>query len=311
MLVYAQIAFLLMLFILLFCFFRPLLQLAVRQRRTRFRLQHVRQAKIGNRLASRLKRYRVVYTHLSELMEAVHSSFSISAFLTASFLLFLSGFLAGALLFQTLKGVFVLSFVLGTLPYLLLRMRLISIQLRTRLEFLPAVEVFYQYYVLGGQKNVRTALKDCIEENRLMYPMRPVFEQLYRNLTTSRDVDVSLRIFSMTLGHRWASYFSNILRVALLEGNPVGDNLKDLIEDMRKAQRADQAERNRLLEIRIANFTPILFLGVFLFVNFKINYQSAYMYYIIDPGGRSMLLDALVFIFASFVMGVYLSMKRM
>jgi hypothetical protein len=141
--------------------------------------------------------------------------------------------------------------------------------------------------------------------------MRPVFEQLYRNLATTREADQSLRIFTLSLGHAWSRYFAGILRVALLEGNPVGDSMRELISDMRKAQLADQYERNRLLEIRIANFTPIVFLLLFLAVNVKINAHSAYLYYVVDPGGRNMLLNALVLIFSSFVMGIYLSMKRM
>ena len=80
---------------------------------------------------------------------------------------------------------------------------------------------------------------------------------------------------------------------------------------MRKAQRFDQLERNRLLEIRIANFTPILFLALFLFINFKVNTENAYLYYMVDPGGRNMILDALLLIFVSFLMGMYLSMRRM
>ena len=101
------------------------------------------------------------------------------------------------------------------------------------------------------------------------------------------------------------------LSVALHEGNDVSNNLKDLITDMRKAQRFDQLERNRLLEIRLANFTPIGFLALILIINFKVNYANAYHYYILDPGGRNLLLDALLFIFISFLMGLYLSLRRM
>jgi hypothetical protein len=80
---------------------------------------------------------------------------------------------------------------------------------------------------------------------------------------------------------------------------------------MRRAQRTDQNERNRLLEIRIANFTPILFLLLFVTINIKINPHSAYLHYVVDENGRNMLLDALVIIFGSFIMGIYLSMRRM
>lgn len=42
---------------------------------------------------------------------------------------------------------------------------------------------------------MKMALKYCLEENRILYPIKPVFEQLYRNLMTQRDKEESLRIF--------------------------------------------------------------------------------------------------------------------
>jgi hypothetical protein len=311
MLVYAKYGFLALLFILIFLFARGFLLAVVRQRKARFRLLYVREAKLGNRLAVFLSRYGFLYKHLSDLLESVGGRFSMSGLVTVSAILWLAGFVAGAWFFQSVKGVLALSVMLGSFPYLALRMKLLSVRLKTRLDFLPAVEIFYQYYLIFGQKNAKAALKACLDENRILYPIRPVFEQLFRNLMTSRDTNDSLRIFSLTLGHVWADYFVSILRVALMEGNDIGDNLKDLITDMRKAQRFDQAERNRLLEIRVANFTPALFLALFLSINFKINTANAYMYYVLDPAGRNLLLDALLLIFVSFLMGVYLSMKRM
>jgi hypothetical protein len=87
--------------------------------------------------------------------------------------------------------------------------------MKARLDFLPAVELFYQYYIASGQSNIRTALKVTLAENRMQSAMKPVFEQLYRNLTASRDTEHSLRVFSISLGHIWADYFANILRVVV------------------------------------------------------------------------------------------------
>jgi hypothetical protein len=311
MLSYALYSFILLLFVLIYLCIRFLLISLIRQRKARYRLQYVRNSQLSSRLSHYLSGSSRFYKHIHELMESVESKLSINGIVTISFLLFVAGFLCGALFFQSFKGVFTLTLISSMLPYLMLRMKLISVRLRTRLEFLPAVEVFYQYYMIGGHKNVKTTLKTCLEENRMLHPIKPVFEQLYRNLMTQRNTDESLRIFSITLGHVWADYFVAIVKVALTEGNSVSLNLKDLITDMRKAQRFDQTERNRLLEIRIANFTPIGFLILFLFINFKVNYANAYHYYVLDPAGRNLLLDALLFIFVSFLMGIYLSLRRM
>lgn len=311
MLNYAITCFLLLLFILLFFLFRHLLFIVWRQRKARYRLQYVKRSSIHTQLSNYLSRFNVVNVHLRELVEAVESRLSINHIIVLMLILFLSGFVGGALFFQSLKGVLVLSSIFALMPYILLRMKLITVRLQTRLEFLPAVEIFYQYYMINGQKNIKVSLKTCMEEGRIKYPIKPIFEQLYRNLMTQRNMDDSLKIFSVALGHQWADYFVGIIKVSLTEGSYIGDSMKELILDMRKAQRSDQVERNRLLEIRIANFTPILFLALFLFINFKVNYANSYQYYVLDPAGRSMLLDACLLIFISFLMGIYLSLRRM
>ena len=309
--IFAKYVFLLLLFVLVYVVVQALLELLIRQRKARFRLHYVKNATVSARLSAYLETWGGIYKHMKELLESVESKLSMQAMLTISLVGLLFGLLAGSLFFQSLKGALIITMIGASLPYLLLRVKLVSVRLRTRLEFLPAVEVFYQSYMMDPNQNMKIALKYCLEENRILYPIKPVFEQLYRHLMTQRDTEESLRIFSLTLGHIWADYFTGIMRVALKEGSFVGDSLKELITDMRKAQRFDQMERNRLLEIRIANFTPIGFMALFMWINFKVNGDNAYLYYVIDPAGRNMILDALLLIFVSFLMGIYLSMRRM
>ncbi|MDF2722937.1 MAG: type secretion system protein [Paenibacillus sp.] len=304
-------AFLLLLFMLFYLFIQRLLQTIIRRSIARYRLNYVRRGTFSNRIARLASRYSGLYRHLADLLESLNTSMQLGTFLFLSLLLLLAGMIGGFICFQSVKGIVATGGMLGFMPYMLLRLRLLGKQMKARLDFLPAVELFYQYYIVSGQSNIRTALKVTLEENRMQPVMKPVFEQLYRNLTTSRDTADSLRIFSLSLGHMWADYFANILSVGLQEGNDLCDSLKELITDMRRAQRSDQAERNRLLEIRVANFSSILFLALFLFINFKMNAHNAYIYYIVDPAGRDMLLDALLLIFASFIMGIYLSIRRM
>lgn len=311
MLIFVKGAFLLLLFMLVYLVLNRLLQTVVRHSAARYRLNYVRRGTFANRVAQVASKYNWLYRHLTDLLESIQARFHIGTFLFVSLLLLLLGIVGGFVCFNNFKGVVSAGGMLGLLPYIVLRMRLLGRQMKARLDFLPAVELFYQYYIVSGQSNIRTALKVTLEENRMQPVMKPVFEQLYRNLTTSRDTEDSLRVFSISLGHMWADYFANILRVGLLEGNDLCDSMKELISDMRRAQRSDQAERNRLLEIRLANFSSILFLLLFLFINFKINAHNAYLYYIVDPAGRNMLLDAMLLIFASFLMGIYLSIRRM
>mgnify|MGYP006976759076 CR=1 FL=1 len=248
---------------------------------------------------------------LSLLLESARAGIGPAAFLGLSALLAVAGGAAGALAVQTVKGAVVAAVLCGGLPYIIVRMTLTHRQMQSRIDFLPAVELFYQSYLTTGGRQVRVALARMVEERRLAGPLLPVFEQLYINLSVKGDDEASLRVFSAAVGHVWADYFANLLRVALADGTPIADNLKELIGDMRRAARADQQERNRLLEIRLANFSPILFLALFIGVNVRYNPDGAYRYYVLDPHGRDMLLNAAALIFASFLMGIWLSRRRL
>jgi hypothetical protein len=265
---------------------------------------------VGRRHAWFIHRSKL-WIHISDLLKSVSSNLRVGQLLAIAVNLAVSGVLIGTFFFSSVKGVVALGVILGSIPYIILRMRLLTLQMRSRINFLPAMEVFYQSYILSEHKNIRMVLKNSVEENRMLYPIKAVFEQLYLGLMVNKEAEGCLRVFALTLGNQWADHFVSILRFGLTEGVDLSLNLKELIGDMRKAQRMDQVERNRLLEIRIANFSPIVFLIVFLFINFRMDADNAYAYYVVSEVGRDMLLDAIILIGASFLMGIYLSMRRM
>ncbi|MBM7565272.1 type II secretion system F family protein [Paenibacillus sacheonensis] len=299
------------LFCTLFVAVRALLGAWFQRQQIVGRLNYRREQRFGERLARYLQRFDRGYRHLSELLESLQSGLRPGSVVLLSLLLLLAGAAFGVLFFKSLKGLVLLGGVLGLLPYLLLRTMQVHRQMKTRIDFLPAIELFYQCCLVSGGRQIRTALQRTVEEKRMLGPMQAVFEQLYRNVSVRGDDEASLRIFAASLGHVWADYFINIVRAGLAEGHPIAGNLKDLITDMRKARRANQQERNKLLEIRLASFSPILFLLLFMGINFHYSPENAYRYYVLDPGGRNMLLNAAIMIFLSFVMGLWLSRKKM
>lgn len=299
------------LFVALFAAIRGGLELgadrAARKRRLSFKRDPVR-AREGH---SERARFRKLHAHIGDRLAAVGWSIGPDTFAFVSLLLGLSGAAAGLLLFRTFLSVLLLAAMLALLPYCWLLLRLTNRQMAARLEFLPAMELFYQCYLVTGRRHVRTALQKTVEERRMPGEIQAVFEQLYRNLSVIGDDEGSLRRFSLSVGHVWAEYFCSIIKVALLEGNDISDNLRELVDDMRRTRLDDQVERHKLLEIRIANFTPALFLLLFVGINFRMNPESSYLYYVLDPTGRSMLLQAVVLIFGSFLMGLYLSRRKL
>jgi hypothetical protein len=299
------------LFLSLFIALRAALELWLSRQQLVSRLDYRQERTLRRRFARFLMRQERLYRHLSELLESLQLPLGPGSVVLLTVILLLAGTSAGLYLFKSAKGTLLLGGVMAVSPYMLLRMLLVQRQMKTRIDFLPAVELFYQCCLISGGSQIRTALQRTVEEKRLLGPMQSVFEQLYRNLSVRGDDEASLRIFSTSLGHVWADYFVNIVRAGLAEGHPVADNLKDLITDMRKARRANQQERNKLLEIRLANFSPVLFLALFVGINCRYNPDSAYLYYVVDPKGRDLLLNAVVLIFVSFLMGLWLSRKKM
>jgi len=300
------------LFLLVFTAIRCLLAALAARSEAASRLGHRRRAGLLDR-AERVVRAIAAEpaARLALMLESARAGIGPAAFVGLSALLAAAGGAAGALAIQTAKGAIVAAVLFGGLPYIVIRMTLTNRQMQSRIDFLPAVELFYQSYLTTGGRQVRVALGRMIEERRLAGPLLPVFEQLYINLSVRGDDEASLRVFASAVGHVWADYFANLLRVALADGAPIADNLKELIGDMRRAARADQQERNRLLEIRLANFSPILFLALFIGINIRYNPEGAWRYYVLDPHGRDMLLNAAALIFASFLMGIWLSRRKL
>lgn len=296
----------LLLFMLLFITLRRLALVLGNRHAARSRLSSGKERIATERFFHRLP----FRGHLQDMMEVTRFFPSISAFATCCLLLLLTGIILGVFFFQSLKGVAVLGPVCGIAPYLVLRMKLLSRQLRTRLQFLPAAEVFYQQLLLTEHPNLRNVLQAVIAEDQLAYTVKPSFQQLQRNLSAGREPEDALRIFELEHGHIWAHYFANLMRLGLQEGLNMASGLKELIDDMRRAQLFDQRARNRLLEIRLASFSPAFFLALFMGVNLKLNYENSIRFYFYSSEGKNMLLNAVVLMFGSLLMGIYLSIRR-
>lgn len=311
MLTFALTSVVLLLFVLLYVSFRFGMSAWTEQHSRKRRLRAYHDTLWSSLLDRQLTKLGKPYEHITDLLLTLGWRIGPIGFMFVSLMFALVGIVLGALLFQSMKSSFILLAILGCLPYTLLRMSLVNRQMATRLEFLPAVELFYQCYLVTGRRHVRTALQKTVEERRLGGQVQFVFDQLFRNLSIRAEDESSIRRFTLSFGHVWADYFGSILKVSLEEGNDISGNLKELIADMRKSQMDNQAERYRLLEIRIANFTPILFLAMFLGINFHLNPEASRQYYFVDPGGRGMLLNAIVLLFVSFIMGLVLSRRKL
>lgn len=247
---------------------------------------------------------------LAARLEAADAGLTPAAFAALSVAASAFGLAAGTAAFESLKGMLVPGAVGLALPSLWLRSRLAGRQIRRRKDLLPALESFYQELVLSPGGNIRSAIRRTVESGRLPRHAQAVFERLHAGLTVHRDLEDCLLPFADAFASRWADQFAGLLQIALEDGADISGGLRELISDMRRAQRIDQAERNKLLEIRLVSFSPLLFLAIFLAVNFRLDPEMAHRHYIASDAGREMLLHALAMIVLSFALGVYLSLRK-
>ena len=254
---------------------------------------------------------RKMFSHIHILLSSSNLSLRVQPFFYLSFILLIIGCIIGRIYFSDWQSIVLCSLLFFSLPYIVIRAYLVTKRMEAQREFLPAVELFYQYYLITGGRQIKLALAKTIEEQALMPTMQQNFTQLHRNLTVYPDIEYSLTIFNHATGHRWARYFTQVLMIALNEGISIKGGLKDLIDDMRHARKANELERHRLLEIRIANFTPLLFLCFFIGLNLWVNTEQTIQAYVYDESGRKMILNAIALIIVSLFMGIHLSRKRM
>jgi len=299
------------LFILLMYMIENLFVTVFTRHRRKSRLTPIVSTKTLHRQSPIQKLVQKLITHLDHLLQTLRISVSGERLFHWLLSVALVGGVLGSYMFGSMKGAILCSAMVAGIPYISLKMLLIHRQLGAQIDFLPAIELFYQCYLITGERQIKIALAKVIEENRIAGPMKGIFEQLYRNLCVRDNDDESLDIFANSLGHIWADYFVQMVKVALHEGVTISSSLKQLIQDMRAARRANEQERHQLLEIRIANFTPLLFLLLFVVINFKYNREQSIYYYFQDPSGREMILHMITMIFLSFLMGIYLSRKKM
>ena len=109
----------------------------------------------------------------TDLLKSVSSSFRVGQLFGISVLLGTTGVLIGTFFFVSVKGVVSLGAILGMVRYISLRMRLLTIQMRSRL-----ISCLHWKYSINLTCSLRIrrrmVLKSSIEENRMLYPVKAV-----------------------------------------------------------------------------------------------------------------------------------------
>lgn len=258
---------------------------------------------------SRRRLYRwPLLNRLQAQLIASRTSLSISVFIIFSLGLFVLGGYLGWIWFFTTNHVILLGFLLSICPWVFLRVRLANMQVRMRLTFLDAVEIFYQAYVSVPRRNIRVVLAKIVSEQRMPKAIAHLFREMHEQFIFGDDR--ALHTFAQAISHEWGHTFTHLLEVSMSEGIVLDHVLQEFIRDLRDAQKSALEDKTRLLEIRIANFSPPFFLALFIGLNFHFNYEGAFQAYFVDLHGRILLLQAFLLMVASFVMGVWLSIQR-
>jgi hypothetical protein len=259
-------------------------------------------------LAQRKKHRYQWMNHVQDQLIIARFPITALVFVGISGVLFLLGSYIGALWLNSITNMVLLGGLFALFPWLVLHMRLINLQMKLRLLFLEAVEIFYQAYVSVPRRNIRVVLAKIVSEQRMPRAIAHLFVEMHEQFIFGDER--ALHTFAKAISHEWGYTFTHLLEVAMQEGVLLDEVLQTFIIDLRESRKAALADKTRLIEIRMANFSPPIFLALFIGINLHFNYQGTMQAYFYDLHGRVLLLQAFLLMVASFVMGIWLSIQK-
>src|SRR5690606_32722341 len=154
------VALLCIIFLLLFVAIEWTLQWLVQRKTLRARLKggNKHHTLSVQRPSSSTKLMLSVMKHLEQLLHSLQIPLKGNQLFSTLLGLFIGGMLLGSWLLGTWKWALLLGAMIAALPYLVLRFILVHRRLEAQIDFLPALESFYQCYLITGERQIKVAL---------------------------------------------------------------------------------------------------------------------------------------------------------
>lgn len=222
-----------------------------------------------------MKHENKIISHIRLLLNVVYSTksyFAVFVFFMISFILFIVTF---SVLFSKVNGIvfqFLFSLLMGLLPYILLNVKLKSIQVEGSYEAESLLTKLSNQYKINN-RNMTIAIDKTIQELKdAPYSKKALFRLSIGIKEYRKPDDLKNLIFEFTygIGTEWANILGTCLFFSINDGLDVSESLDDIIRDLKVIKNAiEKAKRdNNEAFVLIKYIVPVLYV-LFVFIAMK------------------------------------------
>lgn len=215
-----------------------------------------------------------IFKHLDLLLSSLNrnsNQASVTNFILLISIVFLTTFIT--LFFMIEDPIFslVVSSILGIMPYLYLRFKLINQRLKTSYSLFLEYHVFLQNYQ-STDKNIYYTILNVIKEiedkNLKMF-----FMKLLSSIQKERGEDEfkkAITVFTYSIGSTTAKRFGKLLEIAHIDNADISLALMDLNEDIKKRKNDMEKDKTQKLETVLLGYASLFLLPLFIFMGYRV-----------------------------------------
>lgn len=202
-----------------------------------------------------------VIKHIEKILIIAFNSstnFSVYTFFLIVVLLFMFSFIFLSSIGQNLYVRIVISVFISSIPYLLLRIRLYSIQVESSYEGDELIGELSSQYKINYFNMQEAIIKTIPKLKKSPYTSKALF-RLARQLPqyrTTEELQEFVEVFTFSIGTEWAILLGNNILISLLSDEIVTEAMDDIFYDLKDLNSINEKNKQQNHE----SFTMILFI---------------------------------------------------
>ncbi|MEN0645499.1 hypothetical protein MKY91_20250 [Alkalicoccobacillus gibsonii] len=204
-----------------------------------------------------------------------------------------------------------IGFFVAITPYVLLRVKLITIRLATSEAFSSNFHSVIQSYS-SNDKDIYYTIKS-LTETISDKALRNKFKLLLSAMQTSRsdiDFNKNTRIFAYSINSTFAMRFSKLVRKSYIERTDVSQSLIDLNQDIQIRRRDMEKEKTNNAEAIILNVIPAVILPIAIFAATRLTMGKDFWFYFTQKESLYLFVITIMLVVISLFIAYVASKKR-
>ncbi|WP_019156870.1 hypothetical protein [Robertmurraya massiliosenegalensis] len=185
------------------------------------------------------------------------------------------------------------SIVFTSIPYIVIRLRLTTLRLRTQLAFLNEYHALLQNYQSTGRDiyyTIMNVIKDTEDRD-----LKKIYQKLLSSMQKERSEEAfvkAITVLSYSINSTHAKRFAKLLIKAQIDRADISLPLNDLNNDIKKRQKDMQVSKTDKLETIMMGYLPIALLPLIVFLAYRITGIRDFWHFFFEKTSFSIFIVA-------------------